>query len=132
MTAMHILVKEIDADDPEEFTYRIECQIAGSCGGWLECNEPPESDCRIADDPHDCADDALWCGRDEFEFHGVVHTWHDGYGWTVPFEGCIVAWADWDAPDEVEALPPGRYQVDDEWEDMSLYLDYVGPEEVSP
>lgn len=128
MTATHILIKEIDAGDSEEFTYRIECQIAGGCGGWRECDKPPEFDCRFADSPHDCEDDALWCGLDEFEFHGVLHTWRDGYGWTVPFEGCIVAWADWDAPDEVEALPPGRYQVDDEWEDTSLYLIYRGPE----
>lgn len=127
----HILIKEIDPEDLAEFRYRIECQVPGSCDGWTECDKPPEFDCRTADSPYDCAPDAPWDGLNEFEFHGVVHTWRDGYGWTVPFEGCIVAWADADVPDEMESLPPGRYQVDDEWDDTSLDLVYRGPEEVS-
>jgi hypothetical protein len=132
MTSTHILVKEIDPEDPEGFRYRIECQVPDSCDGWIECDKPSEFGCRYADSPYDCPDDAPWSGLNEFEFHGVPHTWRDGYGWTVPFEGCIVAWADWEPPDEVETLPPGRYQVEDDWDDTSLYLNYVGPEEVSP
>lgn len=134
MTAAHILVKEADPDDPEDFRYRIECQIEGGCGGWWECDKPHEVDGRCADadltqcGPFDCVPDAPWEGQVEFTFHGVVHTWHDGHGWTVPHVGCIVAVVDWMPPEEVEDLPPGRYEVTDEWDDTELYLEYVGPE----
>lgn len=136
MSSKHVLVKEIDPEDHEEFRYRIECQVPDSCDGWWECDKPHEVDGRRADGaqdgPFDCEADVPWSDKEEFEFHGVTHTWRYGHGWTVPFEGCIVAWADSEPPEEVEALPPGRYEVEDEWDDTSLYLNYVGPEEVSP
>jgi len=130
MSATHILVKEIDPDDPGDFRYRIECQIDGGCGGWLECDEPHEVAGQNAEaGPDDCDPAAPWWGSEEFEFHGVVHTWrYGGHGWTVPHSGCIVAAVDWVPPEEIEDdLPPGRYEVDDEWDDTEVSLVYCGP-----
>jgi hypothetical protein len=129
----HILIKEADPDDPEEFRYRVECQIEGGCGGWLECAEPHEVAGWIASgsegDPHDCDPAAPWCNSEEFTFHGVEHTWQGGWGWTVPFEGCLLeSYSDFEPPDEVLDLPVGRYLVDDEWDDTEVCLNYVGPE----
>jgi hypothetical protein len=133
MTAAHILIKEIDPDDPDGFRYRIECRAPKSCDGWIECDLVHAVGGLSADDegPFDCHPDDPWFGREEFEFHGVIHTWQGEHGWTAPFEGCVVAWADWVPPEEMETLPAGRYEVEDDWDDTSVHLDYVGPEEVS-
>lgn len=130
---MHTLIKEIDTDyaawQPDaavEYRYRIECADPASCDGWIECGEEHEVEGRSADaydeGPFDCAPDAPWFGAEKFEFHGAMHTWRDGYGWTKPFDGCIVAYTDWDVPDEAWSGPVGRYPVDDEWDDTSCTL----------
>lgn len=129
MSAAHILIKEVNPDDPEEFRYRIECQLGDACDGWWECDKLHEVDGLSAHlGPNDSEPGAPWDAEEEFGFHGVLHTWRDGHGWTVPFEGCVVEVSDFDPPDEVLELPVGRYEVDDEWDDTSLYLNYVGPE----
>ncbi|MGV7904208.1 hypothetical protein PJN93_30825, partial [Mycobacterium kansasii] len=83
-----------DDYDPEypSFNHSVECLNVEKCGGWIGCNDPHEVDGRsAADGPYDCDDDAPWEGCDEFEFHGVLHEWHWGHGWTVPYKGCVVA-----------------------------------------
>ncbi len=120
--------------------YGTKCLVENGCGGWIECREPHEVDGKKADcGPYDCdcpdgqpsclseteADYAPWCDREEFEFHGVVHTWRYGYGWTVPYKGCIVAWGDYELPGCYEDLPRGEYQVEDDWEDTGCYLQLV-------
>ena len=66
------------------------------------------------------------CGHaEEWEMHGVLHTWR-GWTWSIPFDGCPVQeWADtgdlWDGIDG-----PGRYEVDADWDDTECYLTVVG------
>lgn len=138
-TPMHTLIKEIDTDytgmpDGEvEYRYRIECADPATCDGWIECGKLHEFDGRDADTygPYDCEPDCPWFESEEFDFHGVVHTWRDGYGWTVPFDGCIVAYTDWDVPDEIWSGPVGRYPVDDEWDDTQCTLS-IRTEDTAP
>ena len=60
--------------------------------------------------------------------HGQMHTWRDGHGWTVECTGCIVNYNNsYDLPPEVEDLPIGRYEVDDDWDDTCCYLYLIGP-----
>lgn len=55
-------------------------------------------------------------GQQGYEFHGQMHTWRDGHGWTVEYTGCIVHYNNsYDLPPEAEDLPIGRYEVDDDW-----------------
>jgi hypothetical protein len=115
-------------DDPD-YRYGIECVAPEKCGGWQECLEPHEVDGKsAADGPWSCDSADPWCDEDEFEFHGVVHTWHYGYGWTVPFDGCVVQASDsgWgDLYEIARDYGPGRYVVADEWDDTDCYLTYV-------
>lgn len=69
------------------------------------------------------------------EIHGVLHEWRWGHGWTVPFEGCVVAdnvhrgWSD-DASDIAIEHGIGTHVVDDDWDDTDLRLTYVSTLEV--
>lgn len=139
-------------EDDHEWNWSITCLAPEKCGGWQECGKehrlegvsaadgPYDNDCPgwhgpyLADDAHDkrmqaeSAQHYPWCDEDEFEFHGVLHTWRYGYGWTIPFDGCAVAanlsWADeaWDIADE---HGEGSHVVDDDWDDTDLTLIYV-------
>lgn len=130
----HILVLTKSDDWDEEhpyFNHQIECLNVEKCGGWAECMKPHEVDGKSANDgPWDADDDDPWIDEEEFTFHGVEHTWHYGYGWTTPFKGCVVAEND-AACDYAHDIGvehgPGRYVVDDEWDDTDCTLMYVGP-----
>ncbi|QTJ65003.1 hypothetical protein HYG77_04905 [Rhodococcus sp. ZPP] len=145
---LHVLVKKFD---PElegadiEFDYDLECPGQPHCNGWMECEKPHEFDgFDAANGPDDCIDgcgddedapcdceNLPWSGLFEFEFHGVVHTWRHGYGWTVPYRGCVVLDNDGlETADEITIdQPPGRYLVNDDWQDEHhVYLELVGPE----
>lgn len=61
-------------------------------------------------------------GRGEYEFHGVLHEWRAGYGWTVPYPGCVVAGAVEDLPDGIDTGVDGTYPVEAEWDDEWCYL----------
>lgn len=144
ITLDHIEQAKLDAGEyvfPEHVdsrSYGTKCMATNGCGGWIECRESHEVDGKKADcGPYDCdcggedgpsclgeteADYAPWYDREEFEFHGVEHTWRYGHGWTVPYTGCIVAWGDYELPDGSEDLPRGEYQVDDDWDDTDCYL----------
>ncbi|WNM66368.1 hypothetical protein SEA_CULVER_98 [Gordonia phage Culver] len=128
----HILtVTKSDDFDPEypSFDWSIECQNVDKCGGWQECTEKHEVDGVTAGEgPWDCAEGAPWEEQEEFEFHGVLHTWHWGHGWTVPYRGCVVAGSDWicdHAHDIALDHGCGRHEVEDDWDDMDCYLIHV-------
>lgn len=135
MTDQHILVKALDTTHPgrPEYTFTLECPGRPHCEGYTECRDRHEVDGRDADgeDPFDCSPDAPWESKEQFEFHGLLHTWHDGFGWTVPFAGCPVRshpyFAD-QARDVLFEQMPGRYVVDDYWDEDDMSLKLVGPE----
>lgn len=128
---MHVLVKTLAEG---VLSYRLECPGKPHCDGYTECREKHEIDGTDASDgPFECPPDQPWYEQEEFEFHGVLHTWHDWCSWTVPFKGCVVAAAsnigtDWGIPDEIREQPPGRYLIRDEWDEDMVRLEFVGPE----
>lgn len=115
----HILTVTGTIDD-DAYEYSVECLNPDLCGGWQECDQPHEvSGISAAGGPYAADESDPWCGVDEFEFHGTVHTWQFGR-WTVPYPGCVVAGNDavcdsaWDILAE---HGQGRYVVDDDWYD---------------
>lgn len=117
--------------------YGVVCRDGNGCSGWTECLEPHSIDGKTADcGPYDCdcpddqpsclgetvADRAPWFEQEAFEFHGVVHTWRDGLGWTVPYIGCIVRASNYELPDDCERLPLGEYEVQDDWDETTCSL----------
>jgi len=125
----HVLAIEVDAAYAErfpnastEFRWSVECLDRASCVGWQECNdshEMPGEPCN--DGPWGSEETAPWYEEDEYKFHGAEHTWTPGYGWTIPFDGCVVAENDADCP--VYPMRPGRWVVHDEWDDTWLTLE---------
>lgn len=140
----HILVAEVDTAFGERFpnlppvhTWHLDCPDSNSCSGWTECDESHEVEgVSAGDGPWDAPEGAPWDGEDEFDFHGVEHTWYDGHGWTVPFDGCVVRGSGCDAPDALNEpdpaggwrVPLGRWVVEDDWDDTDCNLLLVGPE----
>lgn len=132
----HILVVESDTeynerfpDFPPEVKWRIECPDGNDCDAFTECMDSHKIDGRnAADGPWDGDEDAPWSEEEEFEFHGVLHTWQGDYGWTVPFKGCGVATVCDEPPDGME-LTIGRHEVIAEWEDEWVYLHLPAAEE---
>ena len=123
----HILVIEnddtYDGSADEALKYSIRCPEGNGCNGWQECSEDHGAAWEGPEAPE--GKDRPWAGLDEFEFHGVPHTWRNSWGWTVPFKGCIVAETVEDFG-EFEHLPPGEYPVEDEWwDDTDCYLDLI-------
>lgn len=126
----HVLVIEPDTayaerfpDADIEYRWRIECLSPEKCGGWQECSESHEvPGVPVNDGPWDSDESAPWFEQDYFTFHGVEHEWRSGYGWTVPFDGCVVAYNSpfYDCP--IDPLRPGRWVVDDEWDDEWMTL----------
>lgn len=134
--SLHLLHIEGDGDDR---VYRLECPNDNGCSGWVECREPhevngvsanmgPYDDCP-GTHPDDreipVSEHHPWCDEEEFEFHGVVHVWRSGHDWTVPYDGCIVMFADWEPPDDAPLASPGTYRVDSDWDDVDVYLQFV-------
>lgn len=141
----HILVVEpdegYDSNDPDtwdEKKFSIICPEGNGCSGWIECTEAHEVDGVSANSgPYDfptcpaCVSDGSecqhvpWCDLEEFDFHGVLHTWDGSNGWTVPFTGCVVQGSDVDFSDHMH-LPPGKYVVEDDWDDTEVSLELIG------
>ena len=127
----HVLVIEPDTayaerfpSAPTEYRWRIECASVEKCGGWQECRESHEVlGMPTNEGPWESSEDAPWYDQDFFTFHGVEHEWHDGYGWTVPFEGCVVAATAEDQP--ISPMRPGRWVVNDDWSDEWVDLEVV-------
>lgn len=128
--------------DQPDWSGSITCLNVAQCNGWWECGKPHEvGGVSAADGPYenDCSGEhgvstdraghLPWCDEDEFEFHGVLHTWRWGYGWTVPYPGCVVQTSDAisDAAYDIgQQYGEGDYLVDDEWDDTSCTLIYAG------
>jgi len=129
----HLLTVEVDAAYAElhpraypELTWSITCINPDSCNGWSECDKDHEVDgASAANGPHDAEDDQPWAGYDEFDFHGELHKWVSYHGWTVPFKGCVVQGTDVDLPDELHPLRPGKWIVEDDWDDDICELTVV-------
>lgn len=122
-----------EQDRRDAYQATIQCTVEGGCGGWQACDAlheanglsaeggPYETVCSCAEtESTTCS--TPWCGHDEFEFHGVEHTWRWSWGWTVPYEGCPVAASDAELPDGIDTERDGRWLVDDDWDDTSCYL----------
>ncbi|WP_280389285.1 hypothetical protein [Nocardia wallacei] len=129
MSAHHILIKSDDG------TITVECPPPGTCG-FIRCDEPHKADGFDADDggPYDCSPDAPYEGMEEFEFHGIEHTWIDHLdGWSVPYTGCVVRdhfGMPTEAEDLLGGMPPGRYPVRDHWDEDEMRLE-LAPEATS-
>lgn len=129
----HIVIKKPDPEDSDSHLYEVECPGRPACDGFIECRERHTAEGFDADDgefgdPNDCPPDVPWEGMDEFEFHGVVHTFWSTHWWTVPYDGCVVR----DHPYFPECaeellceLPPGRYPVRGHWGDEEMELTLI-------
>jgi len=117
----------------DERDYRIECLDVEQCGGWQECLRqhlckhgfPIEYDDLSIEGACPGMVDRNCIGEDDEEiFHGEHHTYRWGWRWTVEFKGCIVNEVNWDYDDvNGDSLPRGRYGIDDDWDDDSVYLE---------
>lgn len=136
----HVFPEHPDARD-----YRIACADPEHCIGWSECPEPHEVDgqsaacgpynCDCPDGQPSCFGDEPgegdrtappWFDLEEFDFHGVTHTWRHGWGWTVPYPGCIVAGVDAELPDKIDQTPIGVWEISEDWADESdCYLSFT-------
>jgi hypothetical protein len=133
-----------ESDDHSEeypdYDSTIDCLNPNLCGGYQECTEKHEVDgVSASDGPWDCecpgdhgteGNEGVhypWCDEDEFEFHGILHTYRYGWNWTVPYRGCVVASADVsdDVYDIARTKGPGTYPVDDDWSDESCILNVI-------
>jgi hypothetical protein len=126
----HVFIRELDTEyaekypnEPPEFLNHVECPVG--CNGWQECTEDvhkvPGYD-GVNDGPYESDEDAPWCDEEEYEFHGVLHTWNgNGYGWTIPFNGCVVSANDYSDPYDIPERA-GKWLVDDDWDDSTVSL----------
>lgn len=130
MTRGHLLhvteSKHHTPDDPS-WTFAITCLDPAKCGGWQECDKEHLGGDGVSAENgpwDDVPEGAAWADEDYFTFHGVEHEWRYGHGWTVPFEGCVVAENDWtDSAWEIaREHGVGDHRVDDDWDDCSVYL----------
>ena len=111
-------------DDPE-YRWTVTCLNPNACNGWQECPEDHNGY-----DPKD-KDSLAYDEWEDVEIHGVLHEWHWGHGWTVPYEGCCVAdnlncWGGVDSADDIaQEHGVGTHVVDDDWDDTDLTLTWV-------
>lgn len=109
----------------------VTCLDRDACGGWTTCSAAfwydvesvrtgDRATCTVAPE---CATDLDPDDDDVRVMHGVEHTWHYSWGWTVPYDGCTVA--DYDSLhdfvwDLARDHGPGVYLVADDWDDDCL------------
>lgn len=135
----HVLtISDVVVDQGEIVDYNttLTC-FPGGCEGWQECREGHkvegyDEDANVG--PYDCAEEAPWADKDEFVFHGVMHEWRYGWGWTVPFQGCVLAVNDFSdgAYDIMVAFGPGEYLIEDEWDDTEVWIYALSMADGSP
>lgn len=120
---VHVL--EVEKDDDGYWGYAsMQCITPSGCDGWTECTEEhpfPDDEARemAEDDGHHA-------------FHGVEHQYRYGYGWTVPYDGCVLAgsseWSDGvsEAASHIgEQYGEGRHAVADDWSDNLPYVERI-------
>lgn len=130
MSTHHVVI-EVDEAYAErfphadaEYRWSIECSDPQGCKGWIECNEDhdgcdPDDEDSVMFDRHD----------DEVEIHGQTHEWHGMHGWVLDHPGCPVQGYGADLPDGLHPMQPGRWEVEEEWDDTDLYLELITPRE---
>lgn len=139
----------------DQHEYEIVCP-ASPCpdGGWMECsqehicehgcdaregfeeNDPDGKECpgfkkKLPGLPGEPDEYSLncWDGEEDFEFHGVEHTYRYGHGWTVPFEGCIVIELAYELPEGFDEVPIGDHAIETDWiGEESVYLEVMKPD----
>jgi hypothetical protein len=129
----HIVVKIKSPDHSEEepdFDYQVICPNPGEKCGFSECMEEHTVDGKNVH-PYDHDEGDPWAGCEDWEFHGVPHTYQPGFGWTIPYTRCAVR--DHDAlRDEANDLlwdkPEGSYPVIDNWDEYLMYLELAPTE----
>lgn len=119
-----IVIDEVD-DEGVIVAMHVECSDPAACEGWSECDKDHSDggyhDNRIG--PYECDERVPWFDIDVWTFHGVEHTYEWGHGWTVPCEGCpIQTYGDLEWPGPSSGNKVGRYEVDDDWDDVTVYL----------
>lgn len=108
--------REIEEVD-DYFVAGIVCSDSAACPGWKECPED-----HTGYDPDD-EDSPVYDEWEDVMIHGVLHTeYNTGYGWVVEYNGCPVQGADWEVPDDIPMDRPGKYLVDDDWEETECWL----------
>jgi len=127
----HTLIVEPDTRYAERFphadpsfVYSILCHNQALCDGWQTCGHEA---CRVGSPWGDENEAEPWYEEEEWEFHGILHTFRFGYDWTVPFDGCVVAEQVDAISDAAHGLPVGEYLVDDEWDDEFCTLTRITP-----
>lgn len=106
-----------EAEKADYWCCYIECSDPTTCSGWVECRED-----HAGYDNEDARDEG------EAEIHGVTHTYHGAYGWTVEYPGCVVKFACEDTPEGVALDGPHRYLLDVDWDEDECYLTVVREE----
>ena len=99
-----------EQDRADYYAWRVVCSDPAGCPGWVECTETHEVD----DDP--------WGDFDRYLFHGVMHDWRAGYGWTVDYAGCPVEDSDTELPDGIDTTVDDEYPIEVEWDDELCVL----------
>ncbi|MFZ2240593.1 MAG: hypothetical protein WAV90_13850 [Gordonia amarae] len=124
----------------DDHGYRIICTEPDKCTGWQECPETHAHDgveslcgpeaCECDEGEPDCVTGRPWESQEDFEFHGTMHTWQNGWGWTVPYEGCVVADNGWTEPPEGwRERPIGCHELEVDWDGDECYLEFSDPAE---
>lgn len=136
----HILIIGLDADreaarrqgeavfpeHPDERSYTLMCPDGNGCKGFLRCGEPHWfGGVPVEHDINQDSSAPRGYENEEREFHGVTHLWREGWGWTVPYEGCIVNYVNWEYPTGIAQYPIGEYDVEDEWIDDSCWVEFA-------
>lgn len=124
----------IQRKQAEDVSYTIDCP---GCDGWQECHKDHDThdvDACLTPDTEPCICDPN--EDDEFDFHGVTHTYRWGAGWTVPYQGCVIAGSEDTITDFVYETAytygPGSYIIEDDWDFYDLYLSVVSMADGSP
>lgn len=83
--SVHHILTILDVEEGDSCEWNVSCPH-GTCG-FEECMEehPGCEECASLDEHCPNA-----CGEEMREFHGVVHSYQSGYGWTVEYKGCVV------------------------------------------
>lgn len=129
MSGHALLVEQGDDhfEDQPDWKGTIHCLTPAKCEGWWECSgdhtgyDPDEKDSPAYDQTEDVM------------IHGVLHGYQHGFGWTVPYDGCIVAASD-SIHEHVYEIGQqhgaGLHLVDTEWEDTDCTLIYVTVDDI--
>lgn len=117
LAGLHATGVRVDPADYPEFT--VSCPT-GACG-YEGCPAVHVVDGVSADEgPWEALESAPFAEREQFEFHGELHTWSDlAQVWMVPSRTCAVedeirAWGD--IPEGISIAVDGDYPIEAVWD----------------